>query len=69
MSGYSLKEGFSFPPGAIGGSGRGGQTTRQSSKSYTRYQDSEQQFLAVICACCSSPLPPVWGDGHLWGFA
>lgn len=60
MSGYSLKEGFSFFPGAISRSGKGGQATRQSSKSSIKYQDSEQQFLAVICAYCSSSLLPVW---------
>lgn len=52
------------------GSGEWVQATRHSSKSSTRYEDSVQQLLAVICARCNfSSLPLIWEDGGLQGCA
>lgn len=43
-------------------SSTGDQATRGSSKISTRYGDSVQQLLSVICACHNFSLPPVWED-------
>lgn len=61
---------FFFVLEPLVGSGEGGQATRHSSKSSTRYEDSVQQLLAVICACSNfSSLHPVLEDGGLQGYA